>query len=66
MTTRRRLEEAETRRDDIQRELQNIADNKGASTNPTLGELETVMMKELEFVEKKIQQISDYLGKQDD
>ena len=64
MTTRTRLEEAETRRTEIKRELHSIAENKSESANPSLGELETVMMKELESVEKKIQQIADYLDKQ--
>ena len=64
MTTRTRLEEAEARRDEIKRELQNIAESKGQSENPSLGELESVMMKELDSIEKKIRQIADYLEKQ--
>ncbi len=64
MTTRTRLEEAEARRDEIKEELKNIAENKSESSNPTLGELESVMMKELDSVEKKIQQIAEYLNKQ--
>ena len=64
MTTRTRLEEAEARRDEIKQELKNLAENKNESNNPTLGELESVMMKELDSVEKKIQQIAEYLNKQ--
>lgn len=65
MSTPARLEEAEARRDEIKRELESLADTKTESANDALGELETSMMNELATVEKKIQQLSDYLAKRD-
>jgi hypothetical protein len=66
MTTRTRLSEAEARRDDIRREIDELEHVKKGSANSALGELETALMSELGAVEDKIQKIAKYLDSRTD
>lgn len=66
MTTRTRLSEAEARRDDIRREIDELEETKKGSANSALGELEKALLSELDAVEEKIQKIAKYLDSRTD
>lgn len=64
MTTTTRLAEAEARREEVRRELDGLANAKSDSGNAALAELESALMSELNAIEQKISQISQYLTRQ--
>ena len=61
MTTPERLAEAEARREELQRELNGLADAKSMSDNSALAELEAALTSELNAVQDKINKIAQYL-----
>ncbi|MCB9858730.1 MAG: hypothetical protein H6818_23880 [Phycisphaerales bacterium] len=66
MTTPERLAEAEARREELERELDGLADAKSMSDNSALEELEAALNSELSAVQDKINKISEYLTRRKD
>ncbi len=65
MSNVKKLEEVSERKEQLEQELKDIASVKENSTNPALGEMETVLMKELAEIEQRIHKIKKYLGDQE-
>ncbi|HPF38027.1 MAG TPA: hypothetical protein P5081_24805 [Phycisphaerae bacterium] len=66
MTTPSRLAEAEARRDELQRELDGLAEAKTGSDNAALAELESALTAELNGIQEKIDKINGYLTREKD
>lgn len=66
MTTPERLAEAEARREELERELNDLAGAKSLSDNSALGELESALTSELNAIQDKITKISEYLNRRKD
>lgn len=61
-STQQRISTLSQRRQEVQRELEDIAATKSQSENSALADLETALVSELDKIDRQIQQLHAYLN----
>ncbi len=61
MTTNRRLDQVNERRQQLESELKSLSEARQDSENPALADLEKALLSELESVDRRINQLRNYL-----
>lgn len=61
-STQQRISSLSQRRQDVQRELADIAATKSQSENSALADLESALVSELDMIDRQIEQLHAYLN----
>lgn len=62
-STQQRLSSLAGRRQEVERELTELADSRGQSANSALGDLETALNGELDKIDQQVRQLREYMDR---